>query len=109
MLRLPGCIAVLALVVLADQASAQARRGSSGGPIPPEQAAYDVRFYDLSLTVDPADSSLSGANVIHADVLAPLSLFLVDLDTVFAVPEVALTSGESLAFERRGGTCCRRR
>jgi aminopeptidase N len=103
MLRLIGCIALLALVVSAGPASAQAGRGSSGGPMPAEQAAYDVRFYDLSLTVDPADSSLSGANVIHADVTAPLSVFVVDLDTVFAVPDVALVGGESLTFERRAG------
>ncbi len=26
----------------------------SGGPLKPEQAAYDVNYYDLDLSIDPA-------------------------------------------------------
>jgi aminopeptidase N len=92
---------LLLLAVLGAPASAQ-RRGSSGGPMAPEQAAYDVRFYELALTVDPADSSIAGSNVIYADVTAPLSVFVVDLDTVFAVPEV-LVDSVAVTHERRGG------
>jgi aminopeptidase N len=84
-------------------AAAQADPAVSGGPRPAEQSAYDVRFYDLSLTIDPADSTINGANVIHADVVAPLASFVFDLDTVFAIGEVSLADGEPLAFERRGG------
>jgi aminopeptidase N len=92
---------LLLLAVLGAPASAQ-RRGSSGGPMPPEQAAYDVRFYELTLTVDPADSSIAGSNVIHADVTAPLAAFVVDLDTVFSVPEVLVDSVVA-THERRAG------
>ncbi len=52
----------------------------SGGPIMPEQAAYDVKFYDLSLTVNPADSTIHGEIVVVADLTAPLQEFVLNLD-----------------------------
>ncbi|MCK5446808.1 MAG: hypothetical protein KAJ43_01640, partial [Gemmatimonadetes bacterium] len=33
----------------------------SGGPLIVEQAAYDVTYYDLALTVDPTDSTIVGS------------------------------------------------
>jgi len=93
----------LAWAVLPTALAAQRDPAVSGGPRPAEQSAYDVRFYDLSLTIDPADSSIAGANVIHADVVAPLERFVFDLDTVFAIGGVTLADGTELPFERRGG------
>ena len=49
------------------------REWSSGGPISPEQAAYDVTFYDLGLRVSPADSTIAGSLTVYARVIAPLS------------------------------------
>ncbi len=74
----------------------------SGGPLPPEQAAYDVRFYDLAVAVTPDDSSITGAIVVHADVVSPLEVMVLDLDTVFRVAETSL-EGVGLRHERRGG------
>ena len=34
----------------------------SGGPLRPAQAAYDVRRYDLEVSIDPAERSISGRN-----------------------------------------------
>ena len=101
-----SALALLALVV--SLAAARALAGQSvpevsGGPLPPEQASYDVRFYELSLTVDPADSTIEGTNVIHADVRAPLSVFVFDLDPALAVTGVTLDADAVLPFERRGG------
>jgi hypothetical protein len=30
----------------------------TGGPLMPEQAAFDITYYDLSLSVNPTDSSI---------------------------------------------------
>ena len=60
----------------------------SGGPIMPEQAAYDVRFYDLTLQVHPSDSSISGSVLIRADVVEPIASFVVDLDTLLTIDRV---------------------
>ncbi len=70
--------------------------------MPPEQAAYDVRFYDLAVAVTPDDSSITGAIVVHADVLSRLEVFVLDLDTVFEILEASL-DGTPLRHQRRGG------
>jgi aminopeptidase N len=85
----------------------------SGGPLLPEQAAYDVTFYDLALRVDPADSTIAGALTVYARVVIPMSRLVLDLDTVFTVtgitdlppsgPVPATAEETPLAWDRRGG------
>jgi aminopeptidase N len=82
------------------------REWSSGGPISPEQAAYDVTFYDLRLRVSPADSTIAGSLTVYARVIAPLEFLVLDLDSAFTVERASdVTAGGStnLAVERRGG------
>jgi len=54
----------------------------------PEQAAYNVTYYDLSLTVSPSDSSIHGTVLVEADVVNPLDAFALDLDTLLTVTSV---------------------
>jgi len=61
---------------------------NSGGPIMPEQAAYDVTYYDLSVSVNPADSSISGSVLINADIVLPMEYLVVDLDTLLEISDV---------------------
>lgn len=60
----------------------------TGGPLMPEQASYDVRFYDLSLSVNPSDSSIDGSVQIKADIVQPIDWFVVDLDTLLAIHKI---------------------
>ena len=62
----------------------------SGGPLIAEQAAYDVLFYDLRLSLDPQRQSLSGCNTVVARTLAPLDVFVLDLDSRYSVDSVSL-------------------
>lgn len=79
----------------------------SGGPLMPEQAGYDVIFYDLALSVNPADSSIAGELTATAHIVQPLEWFVQQLDTVFSVKKVEmLTAGGSantMHFEHRDG------
>ncbi len=103
---------VLLLMVLAWTGSLHAqlaprpepKRWSSGGALTPEQAAYDVRFYQLRFAVDPADSSVAGDATVHARVLAPLDWIVLDLDSAWTVRSVGSADGAQLRFERRGLT-----
>lgn len=52
----------------------------SGGALSPEQAAYDVTFYDLELHVAPSDSSIAGRVTVHARLSEPLGTLVLDLD-----------------------------
>jgi aminopeptidase N len=77
----------------------------SGGPLLPEQAAYDVTFYDLALRVTPSDSSIAGALAVYARVVLPLRVLVLDLDTTMTVTAITTVGDrpETLPFERRGG------
>ncbi len=80
---------------------------NSGGPLMAEQAAYDVGFYALTLSVNPGDSTIDGTLRVDARVVAPVTWLVLDLDPVLAVRSVkpvTLTDGAAgLSFERRGG------
>jgi aminopeptidase N len=52
----------------------------SGGELSPEKSSYDVRFYDLNLKLDPADSTVSGSVGIHFDIIHPTNIVALDLD-----------------------------
>ncbi len=83
---------VLSLVLLALGAQALyaqrqlgARPTESGGPLMPEQAAYDVTHYDLSLRINPSEQSIAGTLSAHARIVHPTEWFVLDLDTQLKV------------------------
>ncbi|HMB93725.1 MAG TPA: M1 family metallopeptidase [Rhodothermales bacterium] len=80
---------------------------NSGGLLMPEQAAYDVTFYDLDLRVNPADSTIGGTLTATVRIASPLAWFVLDLDPLLDVEQVqqvqADGSEEELVFERRSG------
>jgi len=78
----------------------------SGGPLIPEEAAYDVTFYDLSVSVDPSDSTIAGTLRLDARIVVPSEVVALDLDTLLAIQSIALTDVESavsLPFRQSGG------
>jgi len=75
---------------------------ASGGPLIAEQASYRVHYYDLELTIDPAERSLAGRNVIHAEIVLPTQVLAIDLDTTFAVHAIQ-ENGIAVPYDRRGG------
>jgi aminopeptidase N len=82
------------------------RGTSSGGPLMPEQAAYDVKSYDLDLRIDPDAQTIKGTLTAHARILSPLDWFVLDLDPPLVVDSVTLVNAagkslEQLRFERR--------
>jgi aminopeptidase N len=89
------------------QQSLGARPTESGGPLMPEQAAYDVKFYDLALRVDPATQTIKGQLTVQAQIVQPTAWFVMDLDepltvdSVTAVDQSGMTS--AMSFDRRGG------
>jgi aminopeptidase N len=91
--------------VLALAAPAQTAIYDSGGQLTAEQAAYDVRFYDLALRVSPADSSIAGTLTVVADIVNPTGRLVLDLDTLLHVSGVVSADGAAATrqFERRGG------
>ncbi len=77
----------------------------SGGELIPEQAAYDVEHYALSLEVDPEEKSIEGTLAMRATALADTRRLALDLDPRLQVRAVRVELERPLAsrFEHRDG------
>jgi aminopeptidase N len=104
-----GCFVLLLLMAAGVSAQRElgARPTDSGGPLMPEQAAYDVVSYDLALKVNPDEKSINGTLTVSARIVHPTAWFVLDLDEPLKVESVYAPQGngkgEALEFERRGG------
>jgi len=104
-------ISIFALFLLlsgcgSSEVNAQPDPYVSGGVLSPEQASFDVTFYDLNLRVNPADSSISGSLTAAARILHPTNFLVLDLDPVLQVHGVNLVEIEreqAVPFHREGG------
>ncbi len=82
------------------------RPTDTGGVVSYEQAAYDVKKYDISIAVNPTEKSISGATIVTANIVQPINVFVLDLDTPLNVSDVSAIDAKSetkLKFERKGG------
>ena len=67
----------------------------SGGPLKPLQAAYDVNYYNLDLSIDHLSKTIAGSLLCRVEILEPLDTLLLDLDDPFTV--------DSVLFRKNGG------
>ena len=67
----------------------------------PERAWWDASFYDLHVSVNPADSSVRGYNGISYRVLAPAREMQVDLMMPLVVDSM-MQDGRTVTFRREG-------
>src|SRR5262245_15559283 len=79
---------VLLMISLAQKASGPEL--TSGRPIPPEQACYDVLRYELSILVDPEKRSIEGNVEISARILDASEDMILDLDSRLSVASVLM-------------------
>lgn len=71
----------------------------------PEQASYDVTFYELKLNIDPQSESISGSNTITARVVQPLFSLVLDFDARFKIDSILVPSRNGFiqtSYERKG-------
>ena len=101
-------LAALALAsLLATPARAQKPEGWTradtlrGSLTAPERTWWDVSFYDLHVTVSPADSSIRGRNGIAYRVLEPGTVLQVDLKQPLEVDSM-MQDGRPVPFTREG-------
>ena len=105
-------IVLLAVAALAALGAAAALVGralwlraqvlDSGGPLAPEQAAYDVRRYELAFRLDPERRALAATAVATVVARAPLATLELDLDRRLRVERVDV-DGAPARFEHRHG------
>ncbi len=89
------------LNVVTAQAPVFTRDDTLRGSITPERAWWDLTFYNLKVSVNPAAKSLSGSNEIHYRVLKPNTVLQVDLQPPLLIERVE-QDGQALTFNRVG-------
>ena len=62
----------------------------SGGYLLPQQAAYDVTFYDLNLDIDPQTETIAGSLFMQAEIVDHIDSLLLHLDDRLTVDSVTL-------------------
>ena len=79
----------------------------TGGPLSPEQAAYDVLYYNINLEIDPVEKSIAGWVGVKALVVNSISFFVLDLDNRYDITSIKLHSDNNetyvLPFQHNNG------
>jgi aminopeptidase N len=82
---------LIAALALACLTSAQEDTShTSGRPVPPEQACFDVRRYELDVEVLPETQAIRASLRMDARLLSPTHSLILDLDGALSVDSVVL-------------------
>lgn len=71
------------------------------GSITPERAWWDLTYYHLDVKVDPADSTISGSNLIQYKVLEASQLIQIDLQLPMTISRIT-QNGKELNYTQDG-------
>ena len=71
------------------------------GSITKERAWWDVKYYHLDIKVNPADSTISGSNIIRYKVLNSYNRMQIDLQEPLKITKVT-QEGKELKYKRDG-------
>ena len=94
-------IAALTLLTVAQDTTRYTRADTLRGSNGPARSWWDVQFYDLHVSVNPRDSSISGWNRIAYRVLQPGREMQIDLQPPLAIDSV-VQERRKLGFRRDG-------
>ncbi len=81
-------VSTILFLTIGISLSAQNDTYDTGGPLMPEQAAYDVTFYDIDLRIYPDEQVIGGKVMVVAKVVQPLEDFVLDLDPLFEIEKI---------------------
>jgi hypothetical protein len=94
-----SCPILLPLAIAAAQTRAFTHADTLRGANTPQRAWWDVSFYDLHVSVNPADSTLRGWNGITYRVLRPAQEMQIDLQVPLEVDSL-VQDGRQVPFRR---------
>jgi len=77
------------------------RQDSLRGSITKERIWWDVKYYNLNVKVNPADSTITGSNTIQYKVVQPYNVMQIDLQNPMEITKVT-QDGVALKYKRDG-------
>lgn len=92
-------LVILTLLGIQQMNAQFTRRDSLQGGLRAERTAYDVKRYDLNITINPEQRSIKGFNEISFEILAPIQKIQLDLFENMKVDSIIWNS-KKLKFTR---------
>jgi len=93
--------AVLIAAEMPRQMPVFTRQDTLRGTVTPEREWWDLTFYHLSITVNPADSTIYGSNTVHYRVIKPHTVMQIDLQPPLRLIS-ARQNGKLLSIKQEG-------
>ena len=78
----------LFLLLISTPIFSQTDRQDSGGPLTPDWAAYDVKFYDINLNIEPDKKTIKGWVGVTAEAVTDMKEFVLDLDDRYRITKI---------------------
>lgn len=103
MYKISVILFALSLLTIQGGAFAQDLIYESGGVLQPQQAVYNVTYYDLNLKVNPADSTVSGYVGITFEMTGPSNEIELALDPGMSVEKVKMAGSEGSELHFKHG------
>ena len=82
------------LILLVLSANISNTFASSGGPLSPEQAAYNVNYYNLDLIINPETLTIEGSLLCRVKIVNSIDTLVLDLDEPFLIDSVIIKVNE---------------
>jgi len=76
------------IIVSAAKLFPQSDSQDSGGPLTHEWSAYDVKFYNINLKIDPDKKTIGGNVLIAAKAVKDMKEFVLDIDDRFRITKI---------------------
>ena len=92
---------LLTPILLIAQEQVFTAQDSLRGSITPERAWWDLKYYHLSVDVDPGKKYIEGTNVIEYQVLEQSDILQIDLQPPLKIDQIS-QNGVELSFQSNG-------
>lgn len=97
---------LLFLLSITTAIFAQFGSQDSGGPLSSEWAAYDIKFYNINLDIDPDKQTINGWVGVTAEAVTDMEEFVLDLDDRYRITKIVWDSPTEyieLSFKHESG------
>jgi len=99
-------VSLFIIIICSNQLHSQFGSQDSGGPLIPEWAAYDVKFYNINLNINPEKQTINGWVGVSAEAVTNMKEFVLDLDDRYRITKIVWDSPDAykeLTFKHENG------
>ena len=99
-------VSLFIIIIFSIQLHSQFGSQDSGGPLTPEWAAYNVKFYNINLNINPDKQTINGWVGVTVEAVTDMKKFVLDLDDRYRVTKIvwaSLVEYKELSFKHESG------